>query len=117
MKTNKIIGRKGEDFAVACLEKNQFHIVARNWRHGHCELDIIAIKNDVVHFVEVKTLRSLRFGFPECKMTRKKFHHMSRAAEEYLRKQNILQRIQFDVFSVHIQKKKIEFLFIPDVYF
>lgn len=53
--TTKQLGNKAEDVASNWLVKNGFDILARNWQvHGECEIDIVAIKNDVLFFVEVK---------------------------------------------------------------
>ncbi|MBQ2423558.1 MAG: YraN family protein [Alistipes sp.] len=48
-------GAEGEAFTVDWLRSNGFYIVERNWRYGHYEVDIIATRRGVVHFVEVKT--------------------------------------------------------------
>ena len=49
------VGRAGEDFAAARLEKLGWRIVERNWRCGPLELDIIARHKGTLIFVEVKT--------------------------------------------------------------
>ena len=48
-------GKWGEDQAAKYLEDRGFEILARNWRHEHKEVDIIAQKDDTLYFVEVKT--------------------------------------------------------------
>lgn len=52
----KITGNDGENRACTFLENNGYKIVARNFRKCQGEIDIIAVKNDVLVFVEVKTL-------------------------------------------------------------
>jgi len=47
-------GRKAEGAARAYLEMRGFKIVEQNWRRPRCEIDIIASKDGVIHFVEVK---------------------------------------------------------------
>lgn len=47
-------GRKAETAAAVYLEMRGFNIIEQNWRRPRCEIDIIATKNKVVHFVEVK---------------------------------------------------------------
>jgi len=49
------IGFKGEDMACQFLALNGFTIIERNWRVGHLEIDIIATKENILHFIEVKT--------------------------------------------------------------
>ena len=48
-------GAAGEDAAAALLSRMGWTILARNWRSGHLELDIVAKEGDVLVFVEVKT--------------------------------------------------------------
>ena len=36
-----------------------------NWRFKHYEIDIIALKNEIIHFIEVKTRQTTTFGYPE----------------------------------------------------
>lgn len=48
-------GADGEAFTVDWLRRNGYYIVERNWRYSHYEVDIIAARYGVLHFVEVKT--------------------------------------------------------------
>ena len=48
------IGRKAEVAARAYLEMRGFKILEQNWRRPRCEIDIIATKNNAIHFIEVK---------------------------------------------------------------
>ena len=52
----RLIGNEGENRAAAFLEAKGFSIIERNWRTKRGEVDIIAVKNDILVFVEVKTL-------------------------------------------------------------
>jgi putative endonuclease len=47
-------GKKAEIAASVYLEMRGFKIIERNWRRPRCEIDIIAEKDGLVHFVEVK---------------------------------------------------------------
>lgn len=53
---NKLIGAKGEQITAKYLEKQGFTIVATNYLKKWGEIDIVAQKNNKVHFVEVKTV-------------------------------------------------------------
>ena len=54
--SNKNVGNDGEKRAVDYLIENGYKILFRNWRLSGGEIDIIALKDDVLVFVEVKTL-------------------------------------------------------------
>ena len=51
-------GRLGEDAAVKLLRRKGYRIITRNWRRGRLELDIVARKDGVLVFVEVKARAS-----------------------------------------------------------
>mgnify|MGYP001304523163 CR=1 FL=1 len=50
------IGAWGEEIAVVMLQKRGFRILERNHLRKWGEIDIIASKSRVIHFVEVKTV-------------------------------------------------------------
>ncbi len=77
-------GKKGELLAAAYLTKNGFEILHSNWRHAHYEIDIIATLGNILHFIEVKTRRSTKFGLPEESVSSKKLQNLINAAEEFL---------------------------------
>ncbi len=56
------IGKKGEDIASNFLIKKGFNIICRNYRKKWGELDIVALKDKKVHFIEVKTVSRTSFG-------------------------------------------------------
>ena len=63
MNYRKELGQSGEDSAIEHLVSNNFTILARNYRFGRTgEIDIIARKNELLIFVEVKRRNSGRFG-------------------------------------------------------
>ena len=49
------MGRRGEDLAAELLCRRGFRVLARNWRCGRRELDLVALDGDTIVFVEVKT--------------------------------------------------------------
>jgi len=57
-------GDVGEDVAASYLRQKGFEIIARNWRIAGGELDIVARKDNIIAFVEVKTAYNLRYGNP-----------------------------------------------------
>jgi putative endonuclease len=110
-------GGLGEELAIDYLGQNQFEILYKNWRHSHWEVDIIAVKAGVLHFIEVKTRRTARFGYPEESVTKKKMQHLMNAAEAFLYEQPQWQRIQFDILAITITKNMPpDYFLIEDVY-
>ena len=91
--------------------------MASNWRFDNAEIDIIACKNHVVVFVEVKTRKSDRYGFPEEAVDDKKQENLSRAAEGYLEENNIESEVRFDIISVLLNTEPPEICHIEDAFF
>lgn len=73
-------GRKAESAASAYLEMRGFEIMERNFRRPRCEIDIIATKAGVVHFVEVKYRRNDDQGSGFDAVTSAKLRQMARGA-------------------------------------
>ena len=57
----RTIGDFGEEIALKYLEKKGYQILDRNFLKPYGEIDIIAIKNDILTFVEVKTRKNDEF--------------------------------------------------------
>ena len=47
-------GRKAEAAVASYLAQNGYKILAKNWRTRWCEIDLIAQKGEIIHFIEVK---------------------------------------------------------------
>ena len=65
MPARKETGDRGEAIAARHLEGKGYVILARNWRHGRGELDLIAEHRGVIVFVEVRARHGEAFGAPE----------------------------------------------------
>jgi len=117
MALHNLLGQEGERLAAAFLEANGFSVIASNWRHRHYEIDIVAIKENVLHCVEVKTRHSTRFGYPEDGVSRKKFSNLKIAAEQFMHQYRIDRRLQFDILAISLQAgQEAAYFFIEDVY-
>lgn len=92
-------GKWGEQAAYEHLVANGYAIAGRNVRVGHAEIDIIAMKDNRIMFVEVKT-RSTGLSDPLDAVTEQKVKLLSRAANSYIRTMNIRHYPQFDIITV-----------------
>lgn len=118
MKNHLTTGIAGEQIAYNFFSEKGFNIIHTNWRYGHCEIDIIASRNKVLHFIEVKTRRNETFGLPEDSINKKKMNNLITAAEAFTYKHPEWRRIQFDVLSIVLeQASNPEFYLLEDVYF
>ncbi len=118
MYQNHQTGKAGENAAVLFLENKGFQILERNWRHHHLELDIIATKDNILQFIEVKTRHSIEFGWPEQSISRKKMQFLKNAGAAYQFQHKQWKYIQFNVVSITMESDRIKEIFlIEDVYF
>jgi len=109
--TKKVLGRRGEQFAVDYLERQGVRILDRNWRCSAGEADIIVLEEDTIAFVEVKTRASLSAGLPEEAVTREKRKKYEGIAIHYLAKHSLpSSRVRFDVISITIVEANKAFL-------
>ena len=110
-------GKEGEEMAIQWLQENGYEILHRNWRHKQFELDIIALKNNFLHFFEVKSRHFSPFGHPEDNVKKKKFKNLQRAADEYLFLNPGHKWIQYNILAITLFKHKDpEFFLLEDVF-
>ena len=74
------LGATGEQIAARHLERAGWRIIARNWRFGHKEIDLVARRARTVAFVEVKTRMRLRWGHPLLAIDARKIEEIERVA-------------------------------------
>lgn len=83
--SNKNLGKKGEERAAAFLKERGFEIVERNFRYRKIgEIDIIARRDNLLIFVEVKSRNTPSFGGPLYSITRKKKSTLKTIASQFL---------------------------------
>ncbi len=101
------IGKFGEDIASKYLEEKGYKIKERNYRTFLGEIDIISEYKGNIIFVEVKTRRSDKFGYPEEAINFNKQRKIIKNALCYLAKYNLWEKNYcFDVILVSISNHK-----------
>ena len=95
-------GAVGEDIAVDYLVKNGFIILERNYRPGKLgEIDIIALEDEYICFIEVKTRTSRLFGAPAEAVGHGKREKLRKLAWTYIKHKNLGERnMRFDIVEV-----------------
>jgi putative endonuclease len=114
------LGEKGEQLAIEYLKEKGFEILDINWRYEHLEIDIVAQKEKIVVFAEVKTRSSEKWGKPEESVHYKKRKRLVKAAEYYLIQKDLMTEMRFDIIAVVLSPsyhkiKHIEEAFIPGI--
>lgn len=102
MRVKDAVGRFGEDVAAARLVEAGATILDRNWRCPDGELDIVAVEDGVLAFVEVKTRSSLSFGDPAEAVGHAKSARLRRLAARWLveHPDTYWPEIRFDVVAI-----------------
>ena len=85
MRSNRtVVGRKGEEEASRYLSGLGHKILARNWRGGHLELDIVTLLGRELHIVEVKSRVAPVMAEPQRNVGRDKQRRLAAAAQAFL---------------------------------
>ena len=98
----RIIGNEGENRAAAFLEAKGFSIIERNWRTKGGEIDIIAVKNDILAFVEVKTLPNGTSDMIQRELNYQKRQRIIKTSKRFLLKHREYNNsyVRFDVIVI-----------------
>ena len=107
MSKHSKIGVKGEQIAEYFLQKKGYIILHRNWRAGKKEVDIIALKAEVVVIVEVKARSGTQFAYPEEAVTAKNRAHLKAAALIFMDTFPQYRNIRFDIVSVLFRERAL----------
>lgn len=117
------LGDIGENVACDFLKKRGFNIIDRNYSRKWGEIDIVALKSSVIHFVEVKSVSCVTFDNvshetfqrargkssgefrPEDNMHPWKLKRLSRAIQTYLLEKKLDQDWQLDLITVKIDQR------------
>jgi putative endonuclease len=103
----KELGKLGEEKASQLLISKGYKIIIRNYRFSKNEIDIIAFKDQTYVFVEVKTLRTNKFGEPQELVTNRKQRAIINTAMAYISENNINNiDCRFDVIAIKIANNK-----------
>lgn len=100
-KHNLKLGKKGEDAACRYLKRNGWKISERNWKNPFSEVDIIAEKDGVCAFIEVKTRLSDKFGAPSEAVQKTRKLKYIRGANYYFCNKDIDCTVRFDIIEIY----------------
>ena len=104
------LGRIGEMQACIHLVQENYIILARNWRSGHLEIDIVAESYGEIVFVEVKTRSHNEFDQARQAVTLNKKRNLIAAARAYLRENNrVGDPYRLDIITVVGEEKPYRF--------
>lgn len=100
------IGERGEAIALNYLIKSGCTILARNYRKGKAEIDIIAREGSFLAIIEVKSRGANFFGWAEEAVDSVKVEQMTMAAGHFQEQFHPELEIRFDIITVYFPKGK-----------
>lgn len=101
-----INGKLGEDYSCKYLEENGYSILKRNFHSRYGEIDIIAKKDDVIAFIEVKTRKANSLVLAEEAVNLSKQKKIILTAEYYLESLDNEVIPRFDVITIETSDSK-----------
>lgn len=108
--SNKVKGKCGEDKAADFLIKKGFKILARNFRYSrYSEIDIIAKKDSILYFVEVKYRTNTSFGVPFEAITKSKIEKIKKGVSYFIA-QTHENFSSYRLSAISILGEKIDFV-------
>jgi putative endonuclease len=118
--TTKQIGDEGEWIAKKYLTDKGYQVLETNFRFKKLEVDIIALINKTLVFIEVKTRKSNTFGEPETFVNKQKQQFLIAAAHHYITKNNLDFESRFDIIAITQNNnnqtvKHLEAAFCPQI--
>lgn len=100
------IGKRGEEIAENLLRQKGFKILETRFATRWGEIDIIAQDNNTLVFVEVKTRKGIKYGYPEEAVTSFKLKALKRAAQFYYQTHpNLPESFRIDVVAIILDEK------------
>lgn len=119
MSTTWELGQNGEELAADYLMKQGYRILHRNWNlHKGCELDIVATKDNQLHFIEVKTRSRVSdiYGRPEQAINDAKLRNIVRAIYRYQNIYHLDMDMHIDAIGVvYHSEQDYTINFMPDI--
>ncbi len=98
--TNQELGVFGEQLAFHHLQERNYQVLARNYRFGHLEADLICQHDGKLIVVEVKTRQTAEIGEPWRAVTRSKQRQIIKVANAYILDKDVHLDTQFDIISI-----------------
>lgn len=112
----KQLGIHGEELVAQKLQSSGYTILERNYRKAYGEIDIIAIQDDVLIFVEVKMRHKQLFDLTML-VTPSKQRKIIMVAKEFIARRRYLQKTyRFDIATVEATAKGPEICYIENAF-
>lgn len=117
MASHNELGKQGEELAVAHLQNKGYTILERNYRFQKAEIDILALKDNYLVVVEVKTRTLDMVVLPQESINRKKINLLIKAVNGYVEEFEMEKEVRFDMVIVIKDYSKFSVEHIPNAFY
>jgi putative endonuclease len=116
-KTTDAFGELGERIAVRWLERAGWRILSRRYRSGRRDIDVVAERDGLIAFVEVKARTGEAFGSPVEAVHRRKQRELAKSAQTWIdRHGRTGESYRFDVMGVLLKERRVYIRHIPGAF-
>ena len=113
----QVFGEVGERVAERWLRHRGWRVLQRRFRSGHRDIDLVAERDGLVAFVEVKARRGAVFGDPVEAVNWKKRRELSRSAAVWIdRHGRSGEAYRFDVIGVLVDGEHVRVRHVEDAF-
>lgn len=110
-------GELGERIAARYLERSGWLIVARRFRSGRRDIDLIAQRGDLIAFVEVKARSGDEFGDPVEAVNHRKQRELTKSAQTWIdRHGRAGEAYRFDVMGILMKERRVFIRHVPGAF-
>jgi putative endonuclease len=110
-------GELGERIAERWLRERGWRVVQRRFRSGHRDIDLVAERDGVVAFVEVKARRGDSYGGPVGAVDWRKQRELSRSARVWIdRHGRGTDAYRFDVIGVLVAGERVRIRHVENAF-
>ena len=119
--TTKEIGNLGENLAVKVLLSKNFKVINRNFKSKRGEIDIICLKDNIISFVEVKSMCMFKNNFilePREQINSRKIFRIRSTANYFLTINNLHNSTyKFDLMEIKFWgNKRYSYNYIENIF-
>lgn len=114
---NQRLGLLGEEIAARWLTRRGWRIVYRRFRNGRRDIDLVAQRDALVAFVEVKARKGARFGDPVEAVDHRKQRELVKSAHVWIdRHGRAEESYRFDVVGVLMDGERVLVKHVEDAF-
>lgn len=116
-KATNDFGELGERIAARWLEKRGWRTIARRFRSGRRDIDLVMQREGTIAFVEVKARSGTEFGDPVEAVHHRKQRELTKSAQSWIdRHGRAEEEYRFDVVGVLVADQKVYIRHIPGAF-